>query len=176
MYYDHASPAIISNCFLVSNVCGYSIVRMTRQTEVVDCMISDNTLNNPGTATMPIAALSAIQINPAKTHRIRNCRILNNKATAATPYYGYYGPGVFAASNTLLENCLVAGNNRGGVYVDTNAVGVSLSSCTIAGNTNYGVFLNTRQSQVLNCILRRPPLPRNLFFSGFFGGDLPAAN
>jgi len=47
----------------------------------------------------------------------------------------------------------------------------------LAGSVHeIATFHMTRQSQLLSNRLRRPPLPRNIFFWGFFRGDLPAAN
>lgn len=155
---DSALVPLISNCYIVSNDSNYAAAFwLYRETVIEDCDILHNNATGPGVATLPaVAGIFCSTIAAGKTNVVRRCRIMHNQATHASLFAAHYGAAVWVNSNTVLENCLIAGNNKGGVYVTTNALNTALSSCTIASNGNYGVFFDGRdgfRAAATNCIV-----------------------
>lgn len=90
----------------------------------------------------------------AGTPTVRNCRILNNKATTA----GKAGGGIYAVTASTIENCTISGNTSitkgGGVYI--GAPNVTLRDCVISENTatteGGGVYTGN-SSTISGCLI-----------------------
>ncbi len=184
---DNSSPVLISDCSFVSNANNYTTIWLAREAIIEDCDISHNTISHAGYATLPVAAgMRIIMVAAGKTNLIRRCRIMHNQATKDPMFAEHYGPAAWVSSNTIFENCLIAGNNRGGVYVQTNGLNAVLSSCTISSNGNYGVFFDGMdgfRAAATNCIVyhnevdvtNRLAAATNDFWYCCAAADLPAA-
>lgn len=153
------SRAFISNCLVSENTARWTGggVRIAGQSEVINCVISNNSSTDSSGGGLYVIAGNAEFVLSNSTiignsalngndgggvrvgtgsGRIENCRILDN--------YARDGGGVYLGTSTgRLVNCLIAGNtatrNYGGIHGSSTNPNCSLINCVIAHNSATAV-------------------------------------
>lgn len=139
MYVSSAARVVVSNCVLVGNATaanaggGIFIKNAPPETEIVDCLISNNYHK---TTVYGGGGIGCDGLDVGKILRIHRCVIVDNIATN-------HGGGVWiwstAGGTVDLRNNLITGNSAknegGGVYLDVAGGGGLVENCTIMSNT-----------------------------------------
>ncbi|MCX6993000.1 MAG: right-handed parallel beta-helix repeat-containing protein [Kiritimatiellaeota bacterium] len=130
---DSRGTAIISNCWIVSNVGSYSAggIRMTASTACYNSFIMGNTADGTG-----LGGGFRMSGNGAL---IRNCLIVNNYASGN-------GGGLKTDLSFQIQNCTIASNvtigSGGGIYYAQTPGYASIENTTIWGNSGSGTSSN----------------------------------
>jgi predicted outer membrane repeat protein len=136
------SDVRIRNCRIEGNSTPYDgagIFLYSGNSEISDCVISGNSGRIGG----------GIQIEKSQPISviIRNCTLQGNQASSIAG--GIYN----SWTDTIIQNCLVAGNTGGGIY--NYVCAAAITNCSIVNNPTYGIgtAYSDATPVITNCIV-----------------------